>query len=78
LRIACIGQLHVKYKYKQGIHYVMSSEIETLSNRIDQLEEKVTELKENMIDMDLVLTEDDLDAIKEGDKDLASGDVEWL
>jgi len=45
---------------------------------IEFLKREVAEIKENMVDADIILTDDDIESIKEAEKDLKEGKTKRL
>jgi len=56
----------------------MTTEIKRISDKLDVIQSDLAYLKQHIVDFDSVLTDDDLEALKEADEDLKSGKTKRL
>jgi len=56
----------------------MPTELQQIMNKLDHIESDLTYIKKHISDVDLVLTDDDQEAIKEAKKDLVAGKTKRL
>ncbi len=50
----------------------MTTEIKQIIEKLDHMQSDIVFLKKHIVDLDLVLTDDDLDALSTAEKDLKS------
>ena len=56
----------------------MSTANEQILNKLSKIESELRSLREHAIDMDIVLTSDDLDALQKAENDLNNGRTKRL
>lgn len=56
----------------------MTTETKTIINKLNEIKSELDYIKEHLVDVDMVLTEDDLESLKEAEKDLAKGKTKRL
>jgi len=56
----------------------MTTDIKQISDKLDVIQADLAYLKQHIVDFDTVLTDDDLEALKEADEDLKSGKAKRL
>jgi len=66
------------YLNKISLFTIMTTEIKRISDKLDVIQSDLAYLKQHIVDFDSVLTDDDLEALKEADKDLKSGKTKRL
>ena len=49
----------------------MATETKMIMNKLDEIKSELDYLKEHLVDIDMILTDDDLESLKEAEKDLA-------
>jgi hypothetical protein len=52
--------------------------LETIHKDLEFLKKEVSEIKEHIVDVDVVLTEDDIESLKEAEKDFSDGKTKRL
>ena len=57
---------------------IMTTDIKQIADKLDVIQADLAYLKQHIIDFDIILTDDDLEALKEADKDLKSGKTKRL
>ena len=57
---------------------IMATEAKEILNKLEIIKADLDYIKEHMVDVDLVLTDDDLEALEEAEKDLKSGKTKRL
>ena len=56
----------------------MATEAKEILNKLDTIKADIDYIKKHMVDVDLVLTDDDLEALEEAEKDLKAGKTKRL
>ena len=56
----------------------MATEIQRISDKLDLIKSDVDYIKEHIVDVDAVLADDDVEALKEAEKDLKAGKTKRL
>tara|TARA_Y100000310_G_C20440058_1_gene695648 strand:+ start:541 stop:711 length:171 start_codon:yes stop_codon:yes gene_type:complete len=56
----------------------MATEIQQIAGKLDTIKSDLNYLKNHLIDVDVVLTDDDIKALKEADKDFKAGKTKRL
>ena len=56
----------------------MTAEIQQIVNKLDTIKVDLEYIKKHLIDLDVVLTDDDVEALKEADEDLKAGKTKRL
>lgn len=51
----------------------MATEVKQIVDKLDSIQSDLDYIKQHISDVDLVLTDDDLDALNEAEKDLTNG-----
>ena len=57
---------------------IMISETKQIFEKLDDIKSELIYLKKHMVDLDLVLTQDDIESLKEAEKDLKEGRTKRL
>jgi hypothetical protein len=56
----------------------MATEIKQIMDKLDHIESDLSYIKEHLSDVDLVLTDDDLESLRSAEKDLAENKTKRL
>lgn len=56
----------------------MTTEIQQIVSKLDTIEEELAYIKKHLVDVDAVLTDDDIEALREADEDLKAGKTKRL
>lgn len=56
----------------------MASELQQIMNKLNHIESDLTYIKKHISDVDLVLTDEDIEAIQEAKRDLVAGKTKRL
>ena len=54
------------------------NEAKLIIDRLDEIKSELGTIKRHMIDVDMVLTDDDLESLKEADRDFKAGNTKRL
>ncbi len=65
------------YKTLEYYNY-MASESKAILQKLDTIKSDLDYLREHLLDVDVVLTDDDIEALKEAEKDLKLGKTKRL
>ena len=57
---------------------IMSTEAKEILNKLELIKADLDYIKKHMVDVDLVLTDDDLEALEEAESDLKAGKTKRL
>ena len=57
---------------------IMATEAKEILNKLEIIKADLDYIKKHMVDVDLVLTDDDLEALEEAEKDLKAGKTKRL